>query len=140
LSIEVQVRRTELLDYRKKEFIDEILPTLTIQRAAKIRGTGTTVVAGSHRVGPGSTFLMTYLSILSGSPDFWWVLTREGTPYPGEVKGTIDVGYFGSKGAETRIGNIKEPVHVLGPGTFRIRFLTPGSARDFGCAFEGLEL
>jgi len=140
MSIEVKVHRNELFDYRKKAFVDELLPTLSVARANKVRGTGTTVTAGSHRVGPGSSFLMTYLSIQSGSPDFWWVLTREGTPYPGELKGTIDVGYFESKGVETRVGNIKEPLHALGPGTFRIRFLTPGSAKDFGVAFEGAEL
>lgn len=140
MSIEIKVERKELYDYRRKDFVDEILPTLSIARANKIRGAGTTVVAGSHRVGPGSTFLMTYLSIQSGSPDFWWALTREGTPYPGEHKGTIDVGYFEAKGIETRLGDIKSPVHTLGQGTFRIRFLTPGSTKDFGVAFEGVEL
>lgn len=140
MSIEIKVERKEIFDWRRKDFVDDILPTLSVARAAKIRGTGTTVTAGSHRVGPGSTFLMTYLSIQSGSPGLWWSLTREGTPYPGELRGTVDVGYFEAKGAETRLGDIKSPVHSLGGGSFRIRLLSPGSAKDFGVAFEGIEL
>jgi hypothetical protein len=140
MSVEIKVERKELFDWRKKKWVDELLPTLSVARANKVRGTGTTVTAGSHRVGPGSSFLMTYLSIQSGSPGLWWSLTREGTPYPGEQRGTVDVGYFESKGVETRLGDVKSPVHVLGGGSFRIRLITPGSAKDFGVAFEGIEL
>ena len=136
----IVVYRKERLDWRGKRFIDDIVPTLTIQRAALIRGTGVTVTAGSHRVAPGSTYLMTYLSVQSGSPEFWWAITKTGTLAPGQLNGTVDLGYFESKGAETRIGNIPEPVHSFGPGTMLVRFLTPGSAKNFGVAFEGLEL
>ena len=137
---EVNVQRKEILDYRGKSFIDDILPTLTLQRSARVRGTGVTVTAGSHRVAPGSVFQMTYLSIQAGSPETWWALTKEGTLAPGQVNGTVDVGYFESKGAETRIGNIQTPVHSLGPGTFRLRLLALGTAKWFGAAFEGVEM
>jgi hypothetical protein len=140
LSIEVQVRRTELLDYRKKEFIDELLPTLTVKRAVKTRGTGSTVLGGSHYVGAGSSFLMTYLGVYSGSPGVHCGVVAKGSPYPGEVKGTIDYIYFEAKGGEVRLGNPKEPVHAFGPGTFQFYWVTPGSARDYFIAFEGVEL
>ena len=140
MSVEITIQRRELFDWRKKQWVDELLPTLSVARANKVRGTDTTVTAGSHRVGPGSSFLMTYFSLQSGSPGLWWSLTREGTPYPGEQRGTIDVGYFEAKGERTLLGDIKSPVKVLGGGTFRIRLITPGSAKDFGVAFEGIEL
>jgi len=137
---EIKVQRHEILDLRKRQFIDQIVPTLTLMRAARVRGTGVTVTAGSHRVAPGSVFQMTYLSVQSGSAELWWTLTKEGTLAPGQVNGTVDIGYLQGKGAENRAGKVDEPVHSLGPGTFRIRLLTPGTARWFGAAFEGLEL
>jgi len=140
MSIEVKVERREVYDNRRKEFIDDIIPTLTIKRAWKHRGTGTTAKVGSHYVAAGSSFLMTYLCISTSSPDFWWSIVARGSPHPGEIKGTVDYGYFEAAGAETRIGNIKEPVHSFGPGTFEIYFITPGSTADFGLAFEGVEI
>jgi hypothetical protein len=137
---EVKISRREIFDARKKSFIDDRIPDVTIQRAALIRGTGATVTAGSHRVTAGSVFQMTYLSVQSGSPNMWWAITKTGTLIPGQVNGTVDVGYFESQGAETRIGNITTPVHSFGPGTFNLRLLTPGSAKNFGVAFEGVEL
>jgi hypothetical protein len=135
----VEVRRNEVFDWRKKEFVDEILPTLTVKQAAQIRGAGISVLAGSHRIGQGSTLLITSFNVASGSPDFWWALTHEGTPFPGEKRGTIDVGYFGAKGETRLIGNVREPVKVVGPGTMRLQFITPGSAKIFGFSFEGVE-
>lgn len=140
MSIEIKVERKEVYDYRRKDFVDEILPTLSIARANKIKGTGADLTIGSHRVGQGSTFLMTYLSIQSGSAKQWWSLVRKGTPFPGEHKGTVDVGYFEAEGVETRLGDVKSPVHSLGPGSFLIYFLDAGSDKYFGCAFEGIEL
>jgi len=142
LSIEVQVRRTELFDYRKKEFIDEIIPTLTVKRAVRrhISAGQGSVLVGSHIVGPGSSFLMTYLGLATGTPQMYFAIRAHGTPYPSEVRGSIDVIYFESRGMETRIGNIKEPVHAFGPGTFKISTGSIGSASDVFCSFEGLEL
>lgn len=137
---EIKIHREEILDWRKKQFVDKILPTLTIQRAAQIRGAGITVTAGSHRVAPGSTYLMTYLSVQSGSSEFWYAITKTGTLAPGQVNGTVDVGYFQAKGVDTKLGGVQDPVHAFGPGTILVRFLTPGSARNYGLAFEGLEL
>jgi hypothetical protein len=136
---DIQVRRNEVFDWRKKEWVDEILPTLTVKQAGIIRGTGATVTAGSHRIGQGSTLLITAFNIASGSPDFWWALTHEGTPFPGEKRGTIDCGYFGAKGETRVLGNVKEPIKVVGPGSMRLQFLTPGSAKDFSFSFEGVE-
>jgi len=137
---EIKVERREILDVRKRSFIDEIVPTLTLMRAARVRGTGVTVTAGSHRVAPGSVFQMTCFSVQSGSAELWWALTKTGTLAPGQVNGTVDVGYLQGKGAENRAGKWDEPVHSLGPGTFQLRLLTPGTARWFGTAFEGVEL
>jgi len=142
MSIEVKVERRELFDYRKKEFIDDIIPTLTVKRAVKRHvstGQGS-VLVGSHSVGAGSSFLMTYLGVATGTPQLYFVVRALGSPYPSEVRGTVDLIYFESKGAETRIGNIKEPVHALGPGTFEIITGSIGSASDVFCSFEGLEL
>jgi len=142
MSIEVKVERREFFDYRKKEFIDDIIPTLTVKRAVRrhISAGQGSVLVGSHRVGPGSSFLMTYLGLATGTPLMYFVIRAHGTPYPSEVRGSVDFIYFESKGMETRIGNIKEPVHTFGPGTFKISSGSIGSASDLYCSFEGLEL
>jgi len=138
--VSVQTLRTEVVDYRKKEFINDFIPTLTVKSAARFRGEDIDILAGSHRIGQGSSFLLTYLSIQSGSPECWWVLTHEGTPLPGEKRGTIDVGYFEAKGVDTRLADKYAPVKAIGPGTMRVRILSAGSAKWYGAAFEGIEL
>ncbi|MGA2767986.1 MAG: hypothetical protein ABSF24_06685 [Candidatus Bathyarchaeia archaeon] len=137
---EIRVERHEILDPRKRQFIDQIVPTLTLMRASRVRGTGVTVTAGSHRVAPGSVFQMTYLSIQAGSAELWWALTKTGTLAPGQINGTVDIGYLQGRGVENRSGKVDEPVHSLGPGTFQLRLLQLGSARWAGVAFEGVEL
>jgi hypothetical protein len=137
---EVSIVRTQVFDWRRKEWIDEILPTLTVKRAGKFRGDITDLCVGSHFVGAGSVFLMNKLRLSVGSADVWWDIVTTGSPMVGEVQGTIDVGYFESQGAETNLMDPEAPL-VIQPGTFFVymRIGTYGSAQDFGCAFEGLE-
>jgi len=143
MSIEVTVVRKEVMDWRKKEFIDELLPTLTVKRAARVRGygdPGSDITIGSHYVGAGSSFRMTQLRISMGTPGsgFWWSMSAQGTPYPGEDRGTVDVGFLEAAGGETNLMDPMAP-KALGPGTFYIYALASGSAVYYGCSFEGLE-
>ena len=138
---EVSIRRTQVFDWRRKEWIDEILPTLTVKRAGKYRGDVTDLCVGSHFVGAGSVFLMNKLRLSVGSADVWWDIVTSGSPMVGEVQGTIDVGYFESQGQETNLMDPLAPLAIQ-PGTFFIYMRIGtwlGSAQDFGCAFEGLE-
>lgn len=135
---EVILERKQIFDWRRKEWIDEILPTLTVKRAGKYRGAGADLCVGSHFVGQGSVFLMNKLRLATGSADVWWDLTTEGSPMIGEIRGTIDVGYFEAQGQETNLMDPLAPV-VIQPGTFYVYVRDAGTAQDFGCAFEGLE-
>jgi len=137
---EVQIRRNQVFDWRRKEWIDEILPTLTVKRAGKFRGADVDLCVGSHFVGQGSVFLMHKLRLSTGSADVWWDITTTGSPMVGEVQGTIDIGYFEAQGQETNLMDPLAPLAIQ-PGTFFVymRIGTYGSAQNFGCAFEGLE-
>jgi hypothetical protein len=135
---EVSIVRKQVFDWRKKEWIDEILPTLTVKRAGKYRGANADLCVGSHFVGAGSVFLMNKLRISTGSADVWWDIISEGSPMIGEVQGTIDVGYFEAQGQETNLMDPLAPV-VIQPGTFYVYLRSAGTQGDFGCAFEGLE-
>lgn len=139
MSIEVIVQRKEILDWRRKEFVDDIMPTLTVKRAGRYRGTGADLKVGSHYIGPGSTLRLTHLRISSGSPEVWWIIKALGSPYKGEVRGTVDVGYFESKGGETNLMDPRAP-KAIQPGTMEIWILSAGSAKWYGCSFEGLEV
>jgi hypothetical protein len=140
MSADIRVNRAEIMDWRKKQFVDDILPTLVFQQSAQVRGEGVALVAGSHRISPGSVLLITKLSIAAGSAGLWWCITRQtGTLYPSEARGTIELGYFESKGMDMRLGNVKEPVLTVGPGSMWLRFVTIGSAVNYGFAIEGVE-
>jgi len=142
LSVPVNVVRKQVFDNRKAEFIDEILPTLTVKRAERIRGygsPGSDIKVGSHIIGPGSTFRLHFLRISAGSPEVWWIIKAKGSPItPYEHKGTIDVGYFEAKGGETNLMDPLAPKSIQ-PGTMEVWILGAGSAKWYGCAFEGLE-
>lgn len=135
---EVKIVRKQIYDWRRKEFVDEILPTLTVKRALKARGAGADLVIGSHLVGAGSVFLLHKLRISAGSAQSWWDLTTTGSPMLGEVQGTIDVGFLEAIGAETNLMDPRAPV-VIQPGTLFVNLRSAGSATDYGCALEGLE-
>ena len=135
---EVFLHRNQVYDWRRKEFVDEILPTLTVKRAGKYRGADADLCVGSHFVGQGSVFLLHKLRISSGSADVWWDIVSAGSPMIGEVQGTIDVGYFESQGQETNLMDPKAPIAIQ-PGTFYVYIRSAGTANDFGCALEGLE-
>jgi hypothetical protein len=135
---QVIIERKQVFDWRRKEWIDEILPTLTVKRAGKYRGAGADLVVGSHFVGAGSVFLLNKLRISVGSAQSWWDLTSEGSPMIGEVQGTIDVGFLEAMGQETNLMDPNAPV-VIQPGTFFVTVRNAGTATDYGCALEGLE-
>ena len=136
--VEVLVVRTQVFDWRRKEFVDEVLPTLTVKKAAKFRGAAADLCVGSRYVGQGSVFLMNKLRLSTGSADVWWDIVTRGSPFPGEKEGTIDVGYFEAKGAELNLMDPKAPLAIQ-PGTFYVYVRDAGTANDFGCSFEGLE-
>lgn len=136
--VEIIVVRSQIFDWRRKEWVDEILPTMTVKKAGKYRGTGADLTIGSHFVGQGSVFLMQKLRISSGSADVWWDITTTGTPSVGEKKGTLDVGYFQAKGEEINLMDPKAPLAIQ-PGTFSVIIRSAGTTNDFGCAFEGIE-
>jgi hypothetical protein len=135
---EVLITRKQVYDWRRKEFVDEVLPTLTAKRAGKFRGAAADLIVGSHFVGAGSVFLLNKLRISSGSAEVWWDITTVGSPMLGEVQGTVDVGYFEAQGQETNLMDPNAPV-VLQPGTFFVTIRDAGTAKDFGCSLEGLE-
>ncbi len=135
---EIKIHRKQVFDWRRKEYVDEILPTLTHKNAGKFRGAGADLVVGSHHVGAGSVYLLTKLRLSSGSADAWWDITTSGSPLPGEVKGTLDAGYFESKGAELNLMDPKAPLAIQ-PGTFFVTIRDAGTANDFGCTIEGIE-
>lgn len=135
---EVLIHRNQVFDWRRKEFVDEILPTLTHKNAGKYRGAGADLVVGSHFVSSGSVYMLQKLRLSTGSADVWWDVTSSGSPLPGETKGTLDVGYFESKGAELNLMDPRQPLAIQ-PGTFFVTIRSAGSANDFGCALEGIE-
>ena len=138
---EVNIVRKQVYDWRRKEWIDEILPTLTVKRAGKYRGADADLCVGSHFVGQGSVFLMNKLRISTGSADVWWDITTTGSPMIGEIQGTIDLGYLEGKGGEINLMDPDAPV-VIQPGTFFVYMRIGtwlGSAQNFSCSFEGLE-
>lgn len=135
---EITIHRKQVFDWRRQEFVDEVLPTLTHKNAGKYRGAGADLVVGSHHVGAGSVYLLHKLRLSSGSADCWWDLTSSGSPLPGETKGTLDCGYFEAKGAELNLMDPKQPIPIQ-PGTFFITIRSAGTANDFGCAIEGIE-
>jgi hypothetical protein len=130
--------RKQVYDWRRKEYVDEILPTLTVKRAGKYRGAGADLCVGSHFVGAGSVFLLNKLRISSGSADAWWDIVTTGSPMVGEVQGTVDVGYLEAKGQETNLMDPNAPVSIQ-PGTFYVYVRSAGTANDFACALEGIE-
>ena len=134
----VIIIRKQVFDWRRKEWIDEVLPTLTVKRALKVRGAGADLVFGSHFVGQGSVFLLNKLRINVGSAQAWWDITTTGSPMIGEVQGSIDVGFLEAIGQETNLMDPLAPIAIQ-PGTFSVTIRSAGTATDYGCAFEGLE-
>jgi hypothetical protein len=117
--------RNQVYDWRRKEYVDEILPTLTVKRAGKYRGADADLVVGSHLVG-------------AGSAQTWWDITTTGSPMIGEVQGTVDVGFLEAIGQETNLMDPNAPIAIQ-PGTFFVNIRSAGTATDYGCSFEGLE-
>jgi len=100
MTIPISIIRKQVYDYRKKEYIDEVLATLTVKRGARTRGAGADLLVGSHIVGPGSTFRMSKLRIGAGSTEVFWIIRALGSPFPGEIRGTVDIGYIFDAGTQ----------------------------------------
>lgn len=125
------------------EYVDEVLPTETVQlrgplKRGVVRAPAGTI-AGSYRItgtyqanAPGTFSLrVTRLSVFTGSREARWYIRHSRT-------GTADVVYFPTPGQETRLGAPREPVYAFGPGTVIYGFMEAGSAYWHGQFLEAL--
>ncbi len=77
-SIPISVQRKELLDLRRHEFIDEVLPILQVQRTNITNNSRANAVIGSHKIGPRSMIRLTEIAVLVGSAQTTVIITHTG--------------------------------------------------------------
>ncbi len=88
-NVQLVVIRKEVLDHRRHEFIDMVIPTIQVSRTGLARSVAIGGVIGSHRVGPGSLFRILEVEVFSGSMAAIVGVTSTGTPQtPQEQRGT----------------------------------------------------
>ncbi len=138
-NVPLYVQRKEALDLRRHEFIDEVLPTLQVQRAAVTNNPAANAVIGSHRIGPGSMIRLTEITVFVGSAQTAVAVTHTGTPLtPFEQRGTRDLFGFPSRGETTRIYDLDKNAPAFGAGTLQFKAIDAGTRR-YGVAFKGIE-
>ena len=133
--VKEQIYRRKILDPKKAtpEFVDEKIPTLTIVRGSKVRGTGADITFGSHYVADDKTWKIGRLSVMAGSVEAWFEVRHSRL-------GTIDTVYFSGKGDEKLLTNpYLEPVYAFPTGSAKIVLPAAGSANWFGAFLEGPE-
>ncbi len=137
--------RKEFYDTRRREFIDEIIPTIQVQRANTANSPAANTVIGSHRIGPGSIFRLMEVAVGVGSASSTLTaiiaLTHTGTPItPYEQRGTRDL-YTFQRGGEIRNIYRFDNAPTFGAGT--INWKTTATAnlgsRGHSIAFKGIE-
>jgi len=131
--------RGQVKDLVKGEWVDVFLPTETIKRGQKVRGTGASVLIASHYVGVGTpatvkkAFLVTRAEFATSSPDTWFSVVHS-------REGTVGVKYFESPGHQLALAEVNRPIYSFSTGTVRIHGITLGSAQDFAAFIEGVEV
>jgi hypothetical protein len=144
-NVPVRSMRVEVLDLRRHEFIDLVIPTLQVQRANFSNSPAATTVIGSHRVGPGSVFKLLEVAVGVGSASSTLTaviaLTHTGTPLtPFEQRGTRDL-YTFQRGGEIRNIYRWDNAPTFGAGTLNWKTLAAANlgSRGHSIAFKGIE-
>jgi hypothetical protein len=120
---EVVYCRKQFLDRSKNppEFVDDKIPTepVRIFKQGRPSSLGTWLI-GSYYVGSNQVLQITFEDFNTNSANVYWRLYHS-------RDGTLDIPYLESAGQETRIGALTSPLESVGPGTFRVDLLGPGS-------------
>jgi len=87
-NVPTNVNRHEVLDLRRHEFVDLLIPTIEVKRTAIARSVAIGGVIGSHRIGAGSIFRLTEIEVFSGTYNAIVGLCNTGTPVLPEQRGT----------------------------------------------------
>ena len=135
MSNELQYQRRQYLDQSKNppEFVDEVIPTEPVRifkqgRSGYTRSVGSFMLVGSYEVGTNQVMQIVFEDFNTNTPNVFFRLHHSRL-------GTLDLPYLESKGQETRIGDLNQPLESIPPGTFRVDVIGPGSANG---AFEGI--
>ena len=123
--------RRQFLDESKNppEFVDEKIPTSPIRifKQGRPSSTGTWFI-GSHYIGTNQVLQITFESFNTNTPNVFFRLYHS-------RDGTLVLPYLEAAGQDTRIGDLHKPLESVGPGTFQVDVLGPGSSSG---VFEGV--
>jgi len=144
-NVPTTVNRHEVLDLRRHEFVDFVIPTIQVQRTSQNNSPAANATIGSHRIGPGSIFRLLEVAVGVGSASSTnpaaIAMTHTGTPItPWEQRGTRDLFTF-QRGGEIRNIYRWDNAPTFGAGTL---FFKTGVAANLGSrvhnvAFKGIE-
>ncbi len=144
-NVPVTVVRKEVLDLRRREFIDMVIPTIQVQRTNFANSPAASTVIGSHRVGPGSVFRLMEVAVGVGSASSTLTaviaMTHTGTPTtPFEQRGTRDL-YTFQRGGEIRNIYRWDNAPTFGAGTLQFKTGVAANlgSRGHSVAFKGYE-
>jgi len=136
--MEVKITRQQVFDPAKQSWVDEELPTISVDRAGSVRNVTAATLLASHYVGYGSPHTVEKVwrifraRFFAGSPQTLFSVVHS-------RYGSIDQIYFESPGEQTDLALIN-PVYIFRPGSVNFWLATPGSApRGFGVSVGGPE-
>jgi hypothetical protein len=119
----IEYLRRQFLDESKNppEFVDEIIPTSPIRifKQGRPSSTGTWMLGGYY-IGTNQVLQITFEDFNTNTPNVFFRLYHS-------RDGTLDLPYLEAAGQETRIGDLHSPLESIGPGTFQVDVMGPGS-------------
>jgi len=124
----VELRRNEIFDPSKQEYVREELPTVSLKDAARVRNCAAGTALITKDLGAGTEMRITFYRISAGTPTEFFMRDRSGT---------FDYPFLEARGAEVGLGAPKDPVHVV-RGTFVIGLQNAGTAGTFIASYEGI--
>ena len=113
------------------DIVDDFVPTVSIRlvrgpgRGTATRGVGSAWLMGSKTLfGSFDTQIVEY-EFAASTPNVWFAVVHSRS-------GTIDTEYLEAKGKAAKLGNWKNPIDSVGPGTIKMYALGPGSSISQG--------
>lgn len=127
--MEIEIKRKEIYDPNKEEYVRELLPTKSVKKVTRDTGTMSAgELLASHYIGAGSVMRVTRLRVYSDQANEFIIADRNGS---------VDIIPLETAGGETLLGAPLEPVYIT-EGTIRVRALGSVSSGTRIVSFEGI--
>lgn len=127
--MEIEIKRKEIYDPNKEEYVRELLPTKSVKKLTRDTGSMSAgELLASHYIGAGSVLRVTRVRIFNSGTCEYLIADRNGS---------IDIFAFSKTGGETLLGAPLEPVYIA-EGTIRVRAIGSVAEGTRVISFEGI--